>query len=187
MVKAVTGAHPNLTGLINNAGVGTLEKRDLLDFSEAELERQINTNLRGPMILSREIANYWLSQDRAPGAAGNIIIFITSVSSEMITPDRSEYCVSKAGLSMAAALFAGRLAESGIGVYEVRPGITRTDMTRRARDKYDRLIEAGTVPMKRWGTPEDVARAAASIISGDLNFSTGSVINVDGGLHIPKL
>ena len=173
--------------LVNNAGRGPRVRADLLAASEASFEDLLRTNLQGPYFLTQAIARDQLERRRADPAFAACIIFITSVSAEMASVNRGEYCVSKAGLSMAAKLFAARLAEDGIPVYEVRPGIIDTDMTAAVHDTYDARISSGLVPAKRWGHPDDIGRLVAALARGDLPYATGSVINVDGGLSIPRL
>lgn len=185
---------------VNNAGIAPQVRADLLEMTPESWDKVLATNLRGPFFLSQYVARRMIesrdgdsdpihvvrngSERKLP--AGHIV-FVTSVSSELASVARGEYCVSKAGLSMVAQLFASRLAEEGIVVTEIRPGIIATDMTAGVRDKYDRLMEAGLVPQKRWGTPEDVGRAVAAVARGDLDFSTGAVIHVDGGLTVGRL
>ena len=173
--------------LVNNAGRAPDVRADLLDATEASFERVLRTNLQGPYFLTQAIAREQVGRRRAdPGFAASIV-FITSVSAELASVNRGEYCVSKAGLSMAARLFALRLAEHGIPVYEVRPGIIATDMTAGVRDVYDRRIGDGLVPERRWGGPDDVGRVVAALVRGELPYASGSVIHVDGGLSIPRL
>jgi len=178
--------------LVNNAGIGPQVRTDLLEASEESFERLMRVNLKGPYFLTQAIARWMIEQIKsgdtpAVGSARRAIINIGSISAYAASPDRGDYCVSKAGVSMMTALFAARLAEYGINVYEVRPGITRTDLTAPVTEKYDRLIAEGLTPIRRWGTPEDVGRAVAAIASGALPFSTGEVINVDGGFHLRRL
>jgi len=173
--------------LINNAGVIPLHREDILDMTEESYERVMNVNLKGPVFFAQKIARemLWLKpqiNDYKP-----IIVFMTSVSAVRSTTNRAEYCISKAGLSMATTVFADRLATEGVLVFEVRPGVIRTDMTTKIADKYDKLINEGLVPQKRWGYPEDIGKAVASISRGDWNFSTGMVFEVSGGLNIHKL
>ena len=170
-------------GLVNNAGVAPLERLDILEAGEESFDRLMRINLKGPWFLTRDIAARWTAEKRT----GAGIVFVSSVSAEMASVNRGEYCISKAGIGMAAALFAARLAEEGIMVYELRPGIMATDMTAGVKEKYDRLIAEGLVPQRRWGTPEDTGRAVMSLLSGDFPYSPGSVIHLDGGLHIPRL
>jgi NAD(P)-dependent dehydrogenase (short-subunit alcohol dehydrogenase family) len=173
--------------LVNNAGVAPLQRNDLLDLTEESYDRVMNINLKGPVFFAQKIAKemMWLKQqivDYKP-----VIIFITSVSASMSSTNRAEYCVSKAGLSMAALVFADRLSREDIRVYEVRPGVIQTDMTARAKEKYDKLINDGLVPQKRWGLPDDIGKAVASLARGDWDFSTGMVFEISGGLNIHKL
>lgn len=173
--------------LINNAGVAPLLRNDVLEMTEESYDRVMNINLKGPVFFAQRIARemIWLKQtmtDYKP-----VIVFVTSVSAVRSSPNRSEYCVSKAGLSMISTIFADRLSGEEILVYEVRPGIIQTDMTAKIKDKYDKLISEGLVPQKRWGLPEDVGKAVASIARGDWSFSTGMVFEISGGLNIQKL
>jgi NAD(P)-dependent dehydrogenase (short-subunit alcohol dehydrogenase family) len=173
--------------LVNNAGRAPRVRADLLDTAEENFADLLRTNLQGPYFLTQAIARAQLERRRTePGFVASIV-FITSVSAEMASVNRGEYCVSKAGLAMAARLFAARLAEAGITVYEVRPGIIATDMTAPVHDAYDRRIADGLVPERRWGQPEDVGRVVAALARGDLPYATGSVIHVDGGLSLPRL
>lgn len=175
--------------LVNNAGVAPNVRADLLEATEESFDRLIAINLKGPYFLTQAVANHWISKlpDLPAGRAKPKVINITSLSSYAASVNRGDYCVSKAGLSMATQLFAVRLAEYGINVYEVRPGIIATDMTKVVKDKYDRMIAEGLTPIARWGTPEDVGRAVAAIAQGAYPFSTGEVINVDGGFHLRRL
>jgi len=170
--------------LVNNAGIPAARRGDLLDVAAESYDRVLDVNLRGTFFFTQAIARKMLAQ---PSQNARCIVTVSSVSAEMASIDRGEYCLSKAGLGMLTKLFALRLAEHGIGVFELRPGIIRTPMTEGVADKYDRRIADGLVPMKRWGQPEDVARAVAALASGELGFSTGSVVHVDGALSIPRL
>jgi 3-oxoacyl-[acyl-carrier protein] reductase len=176
-----------IQALVNNAGRAPRVRADLLDTSEASFEELIRVNLGGPYFLTQQVARRMVSARTANSAAARRIVFITSVSAEMASVNRGEYCVSKAALAMAAKLFAVRLAEHGIPVYEVWPGIIETDMTAGVRGLYDERIASGLVPERRWGTPGDVGRVVATLLRGDLPYATGSVIHVDGGLAIPRL
>ncbi len=169
---------------VNNAGVAPETRLDLLETTQASWDRVLAINLRGPFFLTQTVARTMIEQQAAGIAKAPQIIFITSVSSRYASVNRGEYCVSKAGLSMVAQLFAARLAGQGIRVHEVRPGLIETDMTRPARAAYEHRIREGLVPLARWGTPEDVGRAVAAIASNSLVYSTGSVIDVDGGLGL---
>jgi 3-oxoacyl-[acyl-carrier protein] reductase len=183
------------SALVNNAGRAPSVRADLLDATEESFEQLLRTNLQGPYFLTQAVAREMLTaglpavvrQVNAGRAKVGGIVFITSVSAEMASPNRGEYCVSKAGLAMAAKLFAVHLAPQGIPVYEVRPGIITTDMTAGVKEKYDQRIADGLIPEGRWGTPEDVGRAVAALLRGDLSHATGSVIHVDGGLAVPRL
>jgi 3-oxoacyl-[acyl-carrier protein] reductase len=173
--------------LVNNAGRAPAVRADLLEATEESFDVLMATNLRGPYFLTQAIARDQVERRRTDPSFDASIVFITSVSAEMASPNRGDYCVSKAGLSMAARLFSARLAEHGVPVYEVRPGIIATDMTAAVQQTYDRRIADGLVPERRWGQPDDVGRVVAALLRGDLPYATGSVINVDGGLSVPRL
>ena len=176
--------------LVNNAGVAPEVRADILEASEESFDRLIAINVKGPYFLTQLAAN-WMIEQRRTGVPGvpfhPKIITISSISAYAASVNRGDYCVSKAALAMLTPLFAARLAEHGIGVYEIRPGLIRTDMTGPAKEKYDKLIDEGLTPIKRWGTPEDVGKAVAAIAQDLLPFSTGEVINVDGGFHLRRL
>jgi 3-oxoacyl-[acyl-carrier protein] reductase len=176
-----------INALVNNAGRAPRERADLLAATEDSFEEVLRTNLQGPYFLTQHVARLMVEARAADPSAAAAIVFITSVSAAMTSINRGEYCVSKAGLTMAANLFAVRLAGHGIPVFEVRPGIIATDMTSRVKDVYDQRIADGLIPEGRWGTPDDVGRAVAALVRGDLPYATGSVIHVDGGLAIPRL
>jgi NAD(P)-dependent dehydrogenase (short-subunit alcohol dehydrogenase family) len=171
--------------LVNNAGRAPRVRADLLAATEESFEEVLRTNLQGPYFLTQAIARLFAQQ--SADEASRAIVFVTSVSAEMASPHRGEYCVSKAGLSMAAKLFAARLAPDHIPVYEVRPGIIATDMTAGVKDAYDKRIAEGLIPDARWGQPQDVGRTVAALLRGDITYATGTVFNVDGGLSIPRL
>jgi len=173
--------------LVNNAGRAPRVRADILDAGEESFDELIRTNLQGPYFLTQAIANDQIARRRADPSFTAAVVFITSVSAELASINRGDYCVSKAGLSMAAKLFALRLAADGIPVYEVRPGIIATDMTANVREAYDRRIADGLVPAGRWGSPDDVGAVVASLARGDLAYATGSVLVVDGGLSVPRL
>jgi NAD(P)-dependent dehydrogenase (short-subunit alcohol dehydrogenase family) len=173
--------------LVNNAGRAPAVRADLLEATEESFDVLMATNLRGPYFLTQAIARDQVERRRTDPSFDASIVFITSVSAEMASPNRGDYCVSKAGLSMAARLFSARLAEHGVPVYEVRPGIIATDMTAAVQQTYDRRIADGLVPERRWGQPDDVGRVVAALLRGDLPYATGSVIHVDGGLSVPRL
>lgn len=173
--------------LVNNAGIAPSVRADLLDASEESFDRLVNVNLKGPYFLSQLVARRMLAQEPdATGSRGQIVI-VSSISAYTASTNRGDYCVAKAGLGMMTKLFAARLADHGIRVYEVRPGVIATDMTGPVQAKYDALISGGLTPIRRWGLPEDIGRAVAAIARGDLPFSTGEVINVDGGFHLRTL
>jgi 3-oxoacyl-[acyl-carrier protein] reductase len=173
--------------LVNNAGRAPRARLDLLEASEESFEEVLRTNLQGPYFLTQAIARDQVERRRADPSFTASIVFVTSVSAEMASPTRGEYCVSKAGLSMAARLFAARLAADGIPVFEVRPGVIATDMTAGVREMYDRRIADGLIPEGRWGQPEDVGKVVAALVRGAVPYATGTIIDVDGGLSIPRL
>ncbi|HEY3913115.1 MAG TPA: SDR family oxidoreductase, partial [Verrucomicrobiae bacterium] len=177
-----------LDALVNNAGMAPRVRSDITESSEESYDEVMGVNLKGPYFLSQLAARHWLKhpgQSFLPG--GYKLIFITSISANTASVNRGEYCLSKAALAMASQLWATRLANEGVQVFEIRPGIMETDMTAGVREKYDQLIADGLVPQKRWGTPEDVGTSVASILKGGLPFSTGQVISVDGGFHLRRL
>jgi len=187
VVANILNRYGRIDFLVNNAGVAPLRRDCVLDMNEESYERVMNINLKGPVFFAQKIAKemIWLKVqivDYNPA-----IVFVTSVSSVLSSSNRAEYCISKAGLSMASKVFADRLSDEKILVCEVRPGIIQTDMTARVKDKYDKLITEGLVPQKRWGFPKDIGKAIASIARGDWDFSTGMVFEVSGGLNIHKL
>ena len=167
--------------LVNNAGIAPRVRADLLDMSEESMDELLKVNLNGPFFLTQQAAKGMIARGRG------MIINISSMSAYTVSVNRGEYCISKAGISMMTQLFAARLAEYGIPVYEIRPGIIRTDMTSKVTEKYDALINGGLLPIARWGTPEDIAEAVSVLAEGRLRYSAGEVINVDGGFHIQRL
>jgi len=187
LVDAVHGRYGAVNALVNNAGRAPRVRADLLEASEDSFEDLIRTNLQGPYFLTQAIAARMVRQKDVDATFTASIVFVTSVSAEMASVNRGEYCVSKAGLAMATRLFAVRLAAHGIPVFEVRPGIIATDMTERVREAYDARIANGLVPEGRWGFPKDVGRVVTALLRGDAPYATGSVIHVDGGLSIPIL
>ena len=177
-----------LDGLVNNAGVGPKVRADITEATEESMEEVLRTNLVGPFFLTQLVARYWLAKKPAPALpAGFKIVFVTSISADTASISRGDYCISKAGLAMAAQLWAVRLAAAGIQVVELRPGIMATDMTAGVKRKYDALLRTGLVPQKRWGTPKDVGLAVGAIMAGQFPFSTGAVITVDGGFSLRRL
>jgi len=174
--------------LVNNAGVAPLARTDLLQASEESFERVMRINLQGPYFLTQAAARWLVEQRQADAAFSGCVVNIGSVSAEVASVNRGEYCVSKAGVAMMTQLFASRLGEFGVPVYEVRPGIVHSDMTEGVTAKYDaRIAETELLIQKRWGEPEDVGRAVAMLARGDLPYSTGQVIHVDGGLTVQRL
>jgi NAD(P)-dependent dehydrogenase (short-subunit alcohol dehydrogenase family) len=169
--------------LVNNAGMAPRERRDILEATEASFDELIGTNLKGPHFLTQAAANWMLESKPATGR----IIFVTSVSAYAGSLNRAEYCVSKAGLSMSVAIFAARLAPEGIGVFEIRPGIIRTDMITRVEKVYEEKIASGLLPQRRMGEPFDIARAIRGIAEGYLDYCAGQVLDVDGGFHLRML
>jgi 3-oxoacyl-[acyl-carrier protein] reductase len=187
MVREVKTRLNRLHVLVNNAGVAPRERKDILEASEESFEWVFRVNAHGPYFLTQAIANWMIEQKRASSAFSGCIINISSISATVASINRGEYCISKAAIAMASSLWAVRLAEFEIPVYEVRPGIIETDMTAGVRAKYDALIERGLLLQRRWGTPQDVGRAVAMLARGDLPYSTGQVILVDGGLTVSRL
>lgn len=176
-----------LNVLVNNAGVAPAERRDILEASEESFERLIRINLQGPYFLTQAVANWMIAQKREGGGFAGCIINISSISATVASINRGDYCITKAGVSMATKLFAVRLGEVDIPVYEIRPGIIMTDMTSAVTSKYDKLISEGLLLQGRWGLPDDVGRAAAMLARGDLAYSTGQVLMVDGGHSVQRL
>jgi NAD(P)-dependent dehydrogenase (short-subunit alcohol dehydrogenase family) len=188
LLKAVIDRFGWIDLLVNNAGVGPAERKDLLEATEQSFDRVIGINLRGPFFLTQAVANFWLGGLAEHAARPRPkVITISSISAYTASINRGDYCISKAGLAMMTQLFATRLAADGIGVYEIRPGVVATDMTGPVKENYDRLIAGGLTPIARWGTPEDVGCAVVAIAQNQFPFSTGEVINVDGGFHIRRL
>lgn len=184
LVRAARDFATNCDLLVNNAGVAPSVRADLLEAGEESFDRLLRINLKGPFFLTQQVARWMIE---APPARGGRIVFVSSISAYTASVNRGDYCISKAGIAMLTSLFAVRLAEHGIGVFEVRPGIIATDMTGPVREKYDRLIADGLTPIRRWGTPEDVGRAVTAIAANHFPFSTGEVFNVDGGFHLRRL
>lgn len=184
LCKTAWDAFGRIDHLVNNAGVSVASRGDLLDVSVESYDRNLDTNLRGPFFLTQHIARRMLS---AASDRYRSVVFISSISAETASPSRGEYCLSKTGVSMAAKLYALRLADAGIGVHEVRPGIIRTDMTAISEKVFDDRIANGISPIRRWGTPEDVGLAVATLCAGAFPFSTGGAFEVGGGIHLKSL
>lgn len=176
-----------IDALVNNAGMAPRQRVDLLELSEASYDEVMAVNLKGPFFLTQRAAKAMLKLIETRAIPRGIIINIGSISAYTSSVNRAEYCVSKAGMAMMTKLYADRLADHNINVYEIRPGIIDTDMTSVAKAKYDTLIAEGLTPIRRWGTPEDVGRAVTAIAEGAFPMSTGEVINVDGGFHLRRL
>ena len=185
VLDAVESALGPIDLLVSNAGIAPPQRLDLLETTEENFDVVLGVNLRGAFFLGQAVAKRMILRGKKD--AGRALIFISSSSAEMVSVNRIEYCISKAGLAMAVEGFAVRLAAEGIAVFEVRPGIIRTDMTAGVVQKYDALIAAGLVPAQRWGEPADVAAAVSALAKSTLRFATGTVVNVDGGLTISRL
>lgn len=173
--------------LVNNAGIAPHVRADVLDASEESFDELISTNLKGPYFLTQAVAHWMIEQKTADASYRGCIINIGSVSATVASVNRGDYCISKAGIAMATRLWTVRLAEYGIDVYEIRPGIIATDMTSAVKSKYDAMFENGLLLERRWGTPEDVGKAAAMLSRGELPYASGSVLVLDGGLTIQRL
>ena len=190
LVNESLAAYGRIDLLVNNAGVAPNVRADILEAGEESFDRLININLKGPYFLTQAVARQMIEQ-RQSNAVSSFgtprIVTISSISAYTASVNRGDYCIAKAGLGMMTALFAARLAEFGINVYEIRPGVIATDMTSGVQEKYDQLIAQGAWPLRRWGQPADIGRAVAAIARGDFPFSTGEVINVDGGFHLRTL
>jgi NAD(P)-dependent dehydrogenase (short-subunit alcohol dehydrogenase family) len=188
MLEQIRQDFGRLDVLVNNAGVAPDVRADILDASEESFDRLISVNLKGPYFLTQAVARWMVRQRQEHGEGWRgCIINVSSVSATVASVNRGDYCISKAGIAMATQLWAARLAEFGIEVYEIRPGIVATDMTAGVTEKYDRLIAGGLTVQKRWGTPRDVGRAAAMLARGELSYATGQVLHIDGGLTLPRL
>jgi len=187
MLNEIKEYYGRLHVLVNNAGIAPRERKDILEATEESFSHLLQTNLQGPYFLTQAVANWFIQQQEQNSTFTGCIVNVSSISATVASVNRGEYCVAKAGLSMATQLWATRLGEFNIPVYEVRPGIIRTDMTAGVTDKYDKLIAEGLTVQKRWGTPEDVGKAVTALAKGDFPYSTGQVIMVDGGLTLSRL
>lgn len=187
MLQLILERYGRIDLLINNAGVAPEQRLDVLETTAASYDRVLDINLRAPFFFTQKVARQMIAQLAEHQEIRPSIIFVTSVSAYISSPSRAEYCLSKAGLSMAAAIFADRLSEHGINVYEIRPGIIKTDMTAVVEEKYDKLMGEGLIPQKRWGLPEDVGKAVAALAEGSFAYSTGMVIEVSGGMNLRRL
>lgn len=189
MLAAIRERYSRLHVLVNNAGVAPFERKDVLEATEESFERLIRINLQGPHFLTQAVANWIIAQKQDDARFQGCIVTVTSVSATMASTNRAEYCISKAGLSMSTKIWAVRLAEFGIPVYEVQPGVIATDMTASpsVKARYDKFFAEGLALHSRWGTPEDVGKTVAMLVRGDLPYSTGQVIGVDGGMRVERL
>lgn len=187
LIAAPLEAFGRLDLLVNNAGMAPRKRMDILETTEASYDEVMAVNLKGPFFLTQAAAKAMVQLVHAGAVERPLIVNIGSMSAYTSSPNRAEYCLSKAGVGMMTALFADRLAEFGIHVYEVRPGIIATDMTSVVKERYDRLIGEGLTPIRRWGEPDDIGRAVVALAEGYFPFSTGEVINVDGGFHLRRL
>ncbi len=187
LIKVAQNHFGKLHVLVNNAGIAPKVRADLLDATEESFESVLKVNLQGPYFLTQQCARWMVSQKKADANWRGCIINISSVSATLASVNRGEYCISKAGVAMATQLWAARLGEFGIPVYEIRPGVIKTDMTSAVQVKYDKLIADGAMLQSRWGQAEDVGKAAAMLARGDLGYSTGQIIMVDGGLTVGRL
>jgi NAD(P)-dependent dehydrogenase (short-subunit alcohol dehydrogenase family) len=187
LLETVEQSLGRLDVLVNNAGIAPRVRADLLEATEESFDEVIATNLKGPYFLTQAVASWMIRQHASEPSVHRAIINVSSVSATVASVNRGDYCISKAGVSMATRLWAVRLAEYGIGVYEVRPGIIESDMTAGVKAKYDALIEDGLLLEKRWGTAADVGRAVCVLANGELPYATGAVLVVDGGLTLARL
>ena len=187
LVQAMMEQFGHIDLLVNNAGMAPRARMDILETTEASYDEVMCVNLKGPFFLTQLVARVMLDQLATRPSRAPQIINIGSISAYTSSPARGEYCISKAGIAMVTALFADRLAASGINVYEIRPGIIKTDMTSGVKEKYDKLINDGLTPIRRWGHPQDVGKAVVALAEGLFPFSTGETLNVDGGFHMHRL
>ena len=188
LLSEVIGKMGRIDALVNNAGIAPRVRADITAMTEKSYEEVLRVNLQGPLFLTQSVVNHWLNEKPKPRLPGGFkLIFNSSISATTASTNRGEYCISKAGLAMVARLWAVRLAGEGIQVFELRPGIMETDMTSAVKEKYDALLADGLVPQRRWGQPEDVGRAVGAILQGAFPYSTGEVLYVDGGMHVPQL
>ena len=187
LVKAAREKFGRLNLLVNNAGIGPRVRADILEATEESFDEVLAVNLRGPYFLTQSVANWMIEQRGADAGFWGCVVNVSSISAEVASVNRGEYCISKAGEAMTTKLWATRLGEFGIPVYEVRPGVIKTDMTAGVSAKYDQLLSAGLTIQPRWGTAEDVGRAVAALARGDFPYSSGSVFMVDGGLTVQRL
>jgi 3-oxoacyl-[acyl-carrier protein] reductase len=187
MLEQIKEQFGNLNVLVNNAGVAPRVRADILESTEESYERVMKINLQGPFFLTQAVANYMIRQHQQNADFDGCIVNISSISSTVASPSRSEYCLSKAGVTMATKLWATRLGEFDIPVYEIRPGLIMTDMTSVVKEKYDKLIDEGLLLQARWGQPQDIGKAVAMLTRGDIRYATGQALILDGGMTLPRL
>jgi len=185
MLDTVYERFGRLDALVNNAGIQVRKRGDLLEVTPERFDEMLSVNLRGTFFLTQQTARRMLEDGR--DTQGRSIVVLSSSNAHLVSVEKGEYCVSKSGLSMMAKLFALRLAEAGISVFEIQPGLIRTDMTVAVREQYGRMIEQGISPVRRWGEADDVARAITTLVLGQIPFATGIALGIDGGLMIPRL
>ncbi len=187
MVDEILDRFGKINVLVNNAGIAPPERKDILEATEESFEYVLNVNLQGPYFLTQLIANRMIELKNQNPEEFFCIINVSSVSATVASVNRGEYCISKAGIAMATKLWAARLGEFEIPVYEIQPGVIKTDMTSGVQEKYDRLFQQGLAIQQRWGTPEDIGKVAAAMASGNMPYSTGQVVMVDGGMTVQRL
>jgi 3-oxoacyl-[acyl-carrier protein] reductase len=187
LVQEIKTQLGSLNVLVNNAGIAPKERNDILEATEVSYDQVMNSNLKGPYFLTQAVAKWMIQQKEKAATQRFAVITISSVSATISSTNRGEYCLSKAGLSMLTKLWASRMGEFEIPVYEIRPGVIRTDMTSAVVAKYDKLFSEGLTLEKRWGTPEDVGSAVAALATGKIPYATGQVLNIDGGMTIQNL
>lgn len=187
MVAETLDAFGRIDALVNNAGITSIGRKDLLEATEESWDRVFDVNLKGPFFLTQLVANHMVRQRETHTDFRGRIVNVSSVSAEFVSTNRGDYCLTKAAAGMATKLWAARLAEFGIDVYEVRPGVIESDMTAGVKEKYDRLIAEGLTLEPRWGTPDDVGRTVATLLRGDIPYATGQVLKIDGGMTTRRL
>ncbi len=187
ILAAIKQRFSRLDVLVNNAGITSIGRKDILEADEASFDRLFDVNLKGPYFLTQAVANWMVEQQQADEEFKGCIVNISSISAEVVSTNRGDYCLTKAAIGMATKLWAVRMAEFNIPVYEVQPGVIRSDMTASVNEKYDKLIAEGLTLQRRWGLPEDVGKAVAMLVRGDLPYATGQVLYVDGGMRIHQM
>ena len=187
IIKSVSDRFGRLDVLVNNAGIAPKVRANILEASEDSFSELMRVNVAGPYFLTQAAARWMIEQKASDDTFFGTIVFVTSVSAVLASVNRGDYCMSKSALSMAAKLFAVRLAEFGINVYEIRPGLVETDMTASVKEKYDKMIDEGLLLECRWGQPQDIGRATAALARGDLPYCSGQVITMDGGMMVGRL